>query len=145
MELEKPKPKTKKRTFLDYHECRDYLQEKYKYDERDYGGQEKFEKKVLAGINKKYGDSWYTTAPKDFTKKQKEAHDLYRRMMKNEPEYLDFWHWVVDNYEVHNGSFISFSKEALGCEMKDWQKEIYKHYLDEFADENGELEMWVEW
>ncbi len=26
---------------------------------------------------------------------------------------------------------------------EDWVKEIYKHYLDEFADENGDLEMYV--
>lgn len=29
--------------------------------------------------------------------------------------------------------------------MKDWQREIYKRYLDEFADENGELTLYCWW
>lgn len=36
--MKKPQPKAKAKMALDYHECRDYLQEKYDYQERDYAG-----------------------------------------------------------------------------------------------------------
>lgn len=34
--MDKPQPKTL--IYYDYHECRNYLQEKYGYNERDYAG-----------------------------------------------------------------------------------------------------------
>lgn len=107
---EKPKPQKQSRTYYDYNECRDYLQEKYDYDERDYAG------KYSHGNS---GDG-------------------------NKP-YLDFWHWVIERYEIHNGCYITFDKSELDDIEKDWIKEIYSHYLDEFADDNGELEMYVWW
>lgn len=63
--------------------------------------------------------------------------------------YLDFWHWVIKQREVNNGCYITFSREELNYlieekQIEDWQAEIYDHYL-EFADENGELELWVYW
>jgi hypothetical protein len=67
----------------------------------------------------------------------------------NEIPYLNFWHWVIDNYEISNGCFITFNKEVLenGSFREDqkWAKEIYKLYIDEFADKDGELEMYVWW
>lgn len=65
---------------------------------------------------------------------------------------LDFWGWVIAHDDIHNGCFIMFSREILEGEDTDWdnihdnwQKEIYQHYIDEFADENGELELYVWW
>lgn len=68
-------------------------------------------------------------------------------------EYLDFWHWVVDNYEIHNGCFIEFSNEDYDQIEKDWVKEIYSHYMDEFCpDKNWKtnecrvgVEFYVSW
>ena len=103
------KPTKKTKSYYDYNQCRNYLQEKYGYDERDYAGRFK-----------------------------NRGEDL---------PYQDFWHWVIKRHEVHNGCFIIFSKENLeeDSETEDWVKEIYKHYIDEFADENGELEMYCWW
>lgn len=104
--MEKPKKHSKE--FYDYRECRDYLQQKYDYDERD-----------LAGWRKKMDDS---------------------------VPYQDFWHWVVEHHQISNGCFVTFSREALAeLDAVDWQREIYVRYLDEFADESGELEMWIWW
>ncbi len=111
------KPKKKKKEYYDYLEVRDYLQDKYGYDERDYAG--KYAKKK--GIETPEGEP---------------------------TPYLDFWHWVVDNYDIHNGCYITFSSDRLEeiCEEKNgWIKEIYKRYIDEFADKNGELLMYVWW
>lgn len=106
------KPKKHKKEYYDYNECRDYLQEKYGYDERDYLGM--------------------------FTGKT----------VNDNVEYQDFWHWVCDNYEIHNGCCITFDMELLkekDIYIKPWQKEILKHYLEEFADENGKVELYVWW
>lgn len=109
--MQKPQKYTK--VYYDYNECREYLEKKYGYDERDYLG--------------KY--------PKNIKQKIRDV------------KYLDFWHWVIDHHDINNECFITFSQETLDEEydMEDWQKEIYKRYLDEFADKNGELEMYVWW
>ena len=61
-------------------------------------------------------------------------------------EYLDFWHWVIDHYEIHNGCFITFCEDAMDyTEEEEWIKTIYGYYIEEFADENGDLEMYVSW
>lgn len=110
-----PKKPTKKlKTYYDYNECCDYLQKKYKYNERDYSGRWKDKSK----------------SPDD-----------------TKPEQ-SFWRWLIDHFDIHDGCFIVFSKEELDdpdLDAEDWVREIYKRYLDEFADENGELEMYVWW
>lgn len=65
-------------------------------------------------------------------------------------EFLCFWHWVCDNCNPQNGGFITFYREWLTSEEYDWTgeewvKEIYAMFVDEFADENGEVEMMVSW
>jgi hypothetical protein len=107
--MKKPTKKTK--SYYDYIQCRDYLQKKYDYNERDYAGK-------------------------------------FKNRDKEDVPYQDFWHWVIEHYQVCNGCFITFSKEYLECDGKEseaWVREIYKHYIDEFADENGELEMYCWW
>ena len=147
--MTKPKVKTKK--YLDYNECRNFLEEKYEYKERDYLGKFKYQSECLKEVNAKFGKSWYNTRPAEFTEEQKQANDLYNELMNNGPEYKDFWHWVCDHYEIHNGCFITFSQETLDSYeghddgMPEWVKTIYGYYLKEFADENGEVEMYVSW
>jgi hypothetical protein len=103
------KPIKKKREYYDYNECRDYLQKKYDYDERDYAKK-------------------YKTQPFDA-----------------EIPYFDFWHWVIANHEIHNGCEIMFYREKMEEIKEDWVKEIYSRYIEEFAEESGELEMYVSW
>lgn len=106
--LKKPKKQTHR--YYDYHECRDYLQKKFGYDERDYA--------------KIYNNGKYD---KDI-------------------ECLDFWYWLCEHSEIHNGCFVYFSKENLDdLDGDEWVKEIYGHYIDEFADKNGELTMYAWW
>ena len=114
------KPVKRTRTFYEYLECRDYLQEKYGYDERDYASRNK----AVEVIGK-------------------------RRRFDGSRPYQDFWHWVVETYQIHNGCFVTFSRDADALRElptdKQWVREIYQRYLDEFADEDGELLMFVEW
>jgi len=54
-EMEKPKPKVVQRVSFDYNECRDYLQEKFGYNERDFAG--KFSRD--GNTDAPYQDFWH--------------------------------------------------------------------------------------
>jgi len=127
------KPVKKTREAFDYHECRDYLQDKYQYSERDYAGH--------------FGEPAQNSpavAAAPIEKNESVAWDEER------PPYWDFWHFVIDHTEMHNGTYITMSEEWLPM-ATDWQKEIIQHYIDEFAEpathdeECREVEFYVEW
>jgi len=113
--MKKPTKQTKE--YYDYHDCRDYLQKKYGYDERDYAG--------------------------EFTKPAKNSKAV-KALNKEETSYWDFWHHVIRYTEIHNGCFFWMEKEWLE-DATEWQKEIIQHYLDEFADEKGVINFYVYW
>lgn len=113
--MDKPQKKTK--SFYDYLKCSEYLEKKYNYKEHDYAGKYKWEGNKIVEYN------------------------------ENVP-HLNFWHYVCDHYNISNGCFITFSKEFLddnNSNMPEFVKKIYNYYLDEFADENGEIEFLVSW
>lgn len=99
--MKKPKPKIIKR--LDYHECKDYIEEKLGYKLRDTLG--KFSTK-----------------------------DGYNSSI----EYRDFWHFLVDKCNIHNGCQIWMPEPECGNE---WQRPI----LEAFHEEFGEGPYWVSW
>jgi len=105
------KPTKHSKEYYNYNKCRNYLEKKYKYKERDFANK-------------------YPNKKKPYEEDESKP-------------YLDFWHWVVDNYDIHNGCFITFDKNFQPEE--DWQKEIYNHYIEEFGNENGEVELYVSW
>lgn len=148
------KPEKQTKSFYDYHQCSSFLEKKYGYNERDYAGNRKYEAEAKKSTDQKFGDSsWYSAIPVDMNPKQKEAYTFYQELMKSQPEYLNFWHWVVDHHDIHNGCEIVFSNEGYECIEEDWVKEIYKHYMDEFSGvENWEtitdyvsVDLYVEW
>lgn len=49
-------------------------------------------------------------------------------------EFASFWHWVCDNFEVNNGSTITFGNWDLGRAEENWQKTILEYYLKEFGE-----------
>jgi hypothetical protein len=98
--------------------------------------------------NKEFGDNgWYTTLPAKFTPEQKSASEFYNDLMKSEPPYQDFWHFVCDQTEIHNGGTFVMSDEWMDC-AEDWQKEILERYLSEFGTNSygcREIEFEVSW
>ena len=107
--MNKPQP-IQRTPVLDYHECRDYLQEKYNYKERNYAN------RTFGGDN-------------------------------NDAPYLDFWHWVVDACEVHNGGIMTFHKEMLEqFEDDDFHHIILTYYFNEFCPpDKDSIDFLVEW
>ena len=61
----------------------------------------------------------------------------------------DLWGWLIEHGDIHNGCLIELTKEILDDEDTDWdetdQKEIYRHFIEEFANEQGILKMWCWW
>lgn len=55
----------------------------------------------------------------------------------------NFWHWVIENNEVRNRDTLYFYRDEDINE--DWVKPIFQAFIDEFADEEGTVAMWVEW
>lgn len=141
------KPEKCARVRYDYHECSKYLETKYGYDERDYAGKFKYEKDCKKKVDDKYGDNdWYNTRPDDATPEQKEAIDYYSELMKNQPSYQDFWHFIIDSNDIHNGCEFTMHKDYMMEDAEPWQKEILQHYFDEFdADGIGYIEFYVWW
>jgi len=61
--------------------------------------------------------------------------------------YQDFWHWVCDTNEVHNGCFIHLPEWEYFMNNEDtepWKKEIMQFFKDFLGDDYDER-MWCEW
>lgn len=82
----------------------------------------------------------------------KNFRDYAGRYGVNAPEddtvpYQDFWHWVCDLNEVHNGCYIRLPEWDYYYNNQDtepWKKEIMKFFKDFLGDDYHER-MWVEW
>lgn len=57
----------------------------------------------------------------------------------------DFWGWVCDNYAQSEGCLITFSRSRLleKDSFPDWAREYYGHFLEEFANEKGDLVLYM--
>jgi hypothetical protein len=140
------KPSKKIVTRYDYNECSEFLEKKYGYDERDYAARHKFWSECEKKTNKKFGkNGWYTTPRAEATPEQIEAIDYHEELLKAEPPYLDFWHFIIDHNEIHNDCDFVMYKELMD-DAEPWQREILQHYFDEFdPDDTGEIEFHVWW
>lgn len=108
---DKPKPETQ--TALDFHDCRDYIEKKYKIQMRDYAGR-------------------------------------FKPPVDEKKPYLDFWHWIIDRYQINNDSFFNLYVTEDQDEyhlVPDWVKEILALFHKEFGEyeTKGYLKMWVSW
>jgi hypothetical protein len=58
-------------------------------------------------------------------------------------QYRDFWHWLLDKTEIHNGTFFYLPEDYEG-DADWWQKEIMEMILKEFPELATE-KIWVSW
>jgi len=153
------KPAKGERTY-DYFEVMDYIDEKYNIDSRNYGNtrllrkfrqQKGFKKLQKPRISwEDYGDAIEKRAYEENVhvyqqemKKQQEAFNLWKE--ENEigrEEYLDFWHWLIDEFDegIYSGSIIQFPvKEYLEHQetptfVKEILQLLYAEYQEEIMD-----------
>jgi hypothetical protein len=150
------KPKKVVKEILDYHDCVKYIEKKYKIDLRDFKGlfgknYDKLLQQICTelGVNHKDLEEDLSKAdnkdPEVIRKKSVRAK-VYKQHEKLSPEYCDFWHFLIDNYGLQNGSDLSLSKEDISDTNPDWVNQIIKMFLDEFGEgEDQECEFNIFW
>lgn len=96
-------------SFIDYEEAIDMIEEKHKIETRDVLG-------ALSHFTKWAKKRGLNKASKDADGKPLNSSQIWYKEYQADPEgkaacppYLDFWHWVVDNYEVHNGCIFTMN------------------------------------
>jgi hypothetical protein len=57
------------------------------------------------------------------------------------PEYRDWWHFLCDHQEIHNGG-STYIGSGLLEQGEPWQNEITQKFIDEFGDD---AEFWTNW
>lgn len=110
-------PKKRTMEYWDYNEVIEYVEEKYGFKSRDYAG-------------KFYGN---------------ESPDARGHAPAPEADYLDFWHWLLDRVDVHNGClvYLSVSDWLADEDTPAWVKEILQKIYDEFQED--EMQVWIWW
>ena len=61
-------------------------------------------------------------------------------------EYQDFWHWIIDGNDIHNGCQFHLRFGDLSAQPS-WVQQIASYIVAEFpeaGDDNG-LDLWVSW
>jgi hypothetical protein len=156
--LEKPKPRTVVQ--LNWIECRNYINEKLRYDiegcaPNDYRiYEDQTGNKCPDRLKEDWvgdGDDWESQCTPEETKwiaDFKAWSDNIENTV--DFEYKDFWTWICGRFQINNGCYIYFTDdEFLGDdETEQWVKDIYNAFLTEFAeyaDEDGTIAFWVEW
>jgi hypothetical protein len=59
--------------------------------------------------------------------------------------YRDFWHWVLDHNNIHNGCYASFPEDWDDDYYPEWTREIMRLIVAEFYPDGEELDFWVSW
>ena len=89
----------------------------------------------------KYLEKKYNFNSRDYAGK-------YKRGSTPNTPYQDYWHFVIDCVDVHNGSFMWISNEWVEDLAKDDYRTIITNLIfEEFADYNkdGSIQFWVDW
>ena len=129
MRILKPKPKVLKA--LDWQECTEFIEEKYKIQTRDY-----------ANSRAQFGE-WcdakgYSDKPpdgKDRSSSQRwfaEYQDDIKAGRIKKREYRDFWHWLIEVADVQRGGTLELDAK-MGESAEPWQRKILSLYLREFG------------
>ena len=128
------KPTQKTTNHFDFSECTEYIEKKYKIDTRDYA---KSHAQYYEWCNSKdYGE-----ADRE-GKKRGESRIWFGEFQKEiergqitERPYQDFWHFLINNFNIVRGGFFDLDEELIKeIDAEDWQKYILGLYLKEFGN-----------
>lgn len=116
-------------TYIDYHNAIRYIEKKYNINTRDY---------LNSGSHfGKWADSkGYGPKDKDAEGKDRSNSKIWYAEYQADPAggparpaYQDFWHWVVDRYEISNGGIFTMY-------VADDIKEVLADLTDDTEDHN---------
>lgn len=132
------------KTFYDFIEMKNLINEKLGYDQRNVG-------KYLFPNGAEF-EEWYEIRGEERYKDKSLAKQMYDSSSYERTPYLDFWHWQLKNCcsdSFRNDSYTKFciSKELAEDEPK-WIQDIQNMWYNTFkdiADEDGVIYIWVSW
>lgn len=138
---------------INFTEFMHLLREKYKFDYRDMAGRYVWQNAVIDEFKEKYGDAFikaYATKPDDYTANERIIIDEYYVQIKEQPEYLDAWHYLLDN------DFDDFQKGTVRYldlnnidNHPEWVRPFYKYVLAEVknnpAYKDGLVRFFIDW
>lgn len=125
----------------DYHELFEYLQEKFDIDVNDFAGscQHFYTWCDSRGYGEKDPEGKRRGASNIWFAEYQKAPDGEKKC----PPYLDFTHWLADQYEMGNGDYFTIDVSYhLNRKIPDFVRTILTYLRDEFGDE---IPMHIEW
>ena len=74
----------------------------------------------------------------------KELRDYAGHFKDDSKPYQDFWHWICETKEIHNGCYFWLSRDDIedDDDMPDFINEIITMFCNEFGDE---IYLYVSW
>jgi hypothetical protein len=152
--MKKPVQRSKKA--WDYHEVFNYIKEKYNIDVEDYAGYFKSYIPHLKEWCEKHGEDYNLLEMKNPTEKQlaerRKINNAYQEAKDGDsarPPYLDFWGWITDRNEIHNGCYFYLTVRKTDWEdmhsYPEWVKEIVALLDKEFNPKTGDMLFYVDW
>jgi len=143
----------------DYMDCQKYLETKYNFKERDLLGHWDLLKKLRDSakkkVSEKYGDSWYSKRPLDYTEEEKKAYEEYNELTNKDalsvlPPDIDFWtDFCMDVKNVSKYGHMIFD-ESVDYDNIDNAEilKVFGYWMDEFGEgEKGKrmIHFYVDW
>jgi len=126
------KPQPKSRSVFDYQECSMWIEQQLGYQLRD----------TLS--SQQHFDCWCRLVGEE---PRRLDNELYARYVAHpqgkaaQPEYRDYWHFLVDHKQVNNPCEITIGDELLQ-DGTAWQNDITRAFIAEFGNN---VRYWVEW
>jgi len=157
--MSKPEPYIETKAVMNFIDMCGWIDEKYNINQRDYAKHFGFNWPAslveLTNIPLERAKILYGTKPADMSLDELAAVKLVedaRKKWAEEHPYRDFWHFQMAKVMPHNFSNDTYSSINIPYQLsvceEDWQREIAQLWVDEFgeyADENGNIKLWVSW
>jgi hypothetical protein len=135
------KPSVKTRDYAKSHDHFPNYLKKYNLPQYSYPTAYQVDK---GEITKEYYDAQFKLIHEQYAIYQKWCQEPGN----NEPPYLDFWHWLLEDYEdqIHNGCYVIFywQNHYESDNTPKWAKEIIGMILTEFPEEK-EMFCYISW
>jgi len=128
--MQKPTPLTK--SAIDWSEAKEWIDQQLGYDIRD------------ALDVKSYYGNWCDRNGLEPDGNDQQQYAQYKSAEdgeRNRPEYRDYWHFLIDRRDIHDGGCVGVGSDLLE-DCKPWQAEITQAFIDHFGDE---CEFWTDW
>ena len=133
------------------------VEAKYGFDYRDMGDRYGWHKKRQDILKVKFPSvdyvAWSHIRPADMTDLEMEYYDAYSELSKQEPPYLDVWHWLIEHAfqdDLCNGSHQFLHLDVLERDAPDYVKTVLNAIFESIPEDHPArtkegINFWIEW